>query len=64
MWCIKNKHQTSIQNSTESHTSFLLSEETLQTWYSSAELILILFPETVSNRKELPAAFLEHLPHV
>lgn len=28
------------------------------------ELILILFPETVTSREELPATLLVHLPYV
>lgn len=31
---------------------------------TSVELILVLFPETVTGREKLPAALLVHLPHV
>lgn len=33
-------------------------------WLGSVELILVLFPETVTSREELPAALLVHLPYV
>lgn len=31
---------------------------------SSADLILVLLPETVANREEVPASLLVELPHV
>lgn len=41
----------------ETGTVFVFNEE-------SIELILILFTETVSSGKKLPAALLVHLPHI
>lgn len=38
--------------------------ESLCSKNGSVELILVLFPETVPSREELPAALLVHLPNV
>lgn len=32
--------------------------------FSSSQLILVLFTETIPHRKEFPAALLVHLPHI
>lgn len=57
-----------VQIQTEKAAGILLTALRTGWWagisLALAQLVLILFPETVSSWKEIPASLLIHLPHI